>query len=62
MYDSEDIMHGILFCWKVAVEAMSPMKMFNSYAEHMKNFSIKLMVPSSDYYKLTQPLRGSETQ
>ena len=51
---------NFLFCWKVVVEAMSTMKISNRYAEHMKNFSIILMVPSNAYGKFNQPVRGSD--
>ena len=51
-----------LFCLKVAIEDLSWMKMLNRYAEHMQNFSVSLVVTSSAYGKLTQPLRVSESK
>ena len=47
---------------KVAVEVMWLMKMPNRYAEHMHNFSVRLMVPSHSYGNLTRPVIGSERQ
>ena len=38
------------------------MKISNRYAEHMQNFSVSLVVPSHAYGKLTEPMRGSESQ
>ena len=38
------------------------MRVSNRYAKHMKKFSVRLMVTSHDYGKLTQPVRGSEMQ
>ena len=46
----------ILFCCKVSVEAMLPMKIENRYAEHMQNFSVRFMMPSFTYGKLNQPV------
>ena len=48
------------FVESFSVEAMSPMKMTNRYAENMQKFFFRLMVPSHDNGKLTQPMRGSE--
>ena len=58
MADPDYIMHEILFCSKVAVEAMSLVKMSNRYAEHTQKIYIRLMVPSHACIKLTQRIIG----
>ena len=47
---------------KVAVEAMSQMKISKRYAENRQKFSVSLMVPPHAHNKLTQPMIGSERQ
>ena len=59
MSDYEDIMYEILFYFKVTVEAMYPMNVFNRYEYHMQNLSVRLVDPYSSYVKLTQSIRGS---
>ena len=51
-----------LFYWKVEVKGMSPLKISNRYAEYMQNLFVSLIVPSNYYGKLTQLVRGSESQ
>ena len=62
MAESEYIIHKIKLYLKVAVKAISPMKMLKRYEEHMQNFSVILMVISNAYGKLTYHVRGSERQ
>ena len=57
MDDSVDIIHGNYIVLKRFSRGYEPMKISNSYKQHMQNFSNILMMPSHDYEKFTQPTR-----